>query len=541
MILTPAVVADQVISLIPDFLILVDREGEITMANHAITSALGYKEDELIKKPVEVIIPQKDAVKSLLSGSGVNGTITNLESAYRSKDGKEMPVIFSRAVIRNNIGDIAGFVIAALDITERKETENRLRDIQFQQKAILNNIPDIAWLKDKEGRFIMVNEPFGKFCGVRSQDIVGKTDFDIWPNDVAKRYAIYDREVMMEGKRKSLEEPLTEKEGKKLIVETIRIPIYNDKGDIIGTAGISRDITERAKEGKRLVQVLEAERKSREVITSMLEDNNQVREKLEKSLEKLRDAQAHLVHAEKMEAVGRMASGVAHEVKNPLGIILQGINYLENTSPYNGKDNYDVLQMMKEGVKRADGIVRALLDFSRSQEFEVKPQDINSIIEISLGLVRHKIKGSGVEIVRELNNDLPKLLVDSGKIEQVFINLFNNAIDAMPKGGKLYVRSYLSGFKIPRNKIGNREEDIFRIGEEVVMVEIEDTGAGIDEGILNKIFDPFFTTKNRTEGTGLGLSIAKSIIDIHRGLISVNSKKGKGSKFTIAFKISEGK
>jgi signal transduction histidine kinase len=111
----------------------------------------------------------------------------------------------------------------------------------------------------------------------------------------------------------------------------------------------------------------------------------------------------------------------------------------------------------------------------------------------------------------------------------------------MPKGGKLYVRSYLSGFKIPRNKIGNREEDIFRIGEEVVMVEIEDTGAGIDEGILNKIFDPFFTTKNRTEGTGLGLSIAKSIIDIHRGLISVNSKKGKGSKFTIAFKISEGK
>jgi signal transduction histidine kinase len=115
---------------------------------------------------------------------------------------------------------------------------------------------------------------------------------------------------------------------------------------------------------------------------------------------------------------------------------------------------------------------------------------------------------------------MPKLLLDRGKIEQVLINLFNNAIDAMPKGGKLYVRSYMSGKK-------------------AVVVEVEDTGTGIDKDIMTKIFEPFFTTKNRAEGTGLGLPVAKSIIDMHEGLITVESEKGKGAKFTVLFRAPE--
>jgi signal transduction histidine kinase len=127
--------------------------------------------------------------------------------------------------------------------------------------------------------------------------------------------------------------------------------------------------------------------------------------------------------------------------------------------------------------------------------------------------------------------------MDRGKMEQVFVNLFNNAVDAMPQGGKLYVRSYLSELKALEGKIGNREKDIFRLGEKVIMMEVEDTGVGIDEDNINKIFDPFFTTKSRAEGTGLGLSVAKNILEIHNSLISVESKKGKGTKFTIVFKI----
>ena len=307
--------------------------------------------------------------------------------------------------------------------------------------------------------------------------------------------------------------------------------------EIIERKKVEDDLKEQALE---LDAALEESLKSREIMTSMLDDNNKIREELEKGLERLKAAQAQLVHAEKMEAVGRMASGVAHEVKNPLGIILQGINYFEGELPPEEKDNREMLQMMKESVKRADKIVRALLDFSRVEELKIEQQDINTIIESSIDLVLHKLKLNSIEYVCELGKDLPKMLIDRGKTEQVFVNLFNNAVDAMPKGGKLSVRSYLSELKAPGNRVGNRENDIFRLGEEAIIVEVEDTGAGIDEDIMYKIFDPFFTTKNRTEGTGLGLSVAKSIIDMHKGLIDVESKKGKGTKFTIVFKIPGG-
>ena len=289
---------------------------------------------------------------------------------------------------------------------------------------------------------------------------------------------------------------------------------------------------------KKLDDALKDSLQSRDILVSMLADNNQIRERLEKSLEELKEAQAQLIHSEKMEAVGRMASGVAHEVKNPLGIILQGINYFEGTLPPEAKDNREMLQMMKNSVKRADSIVRALLDFSRTEELKIEEQEINTIIESSIDLVQHRLRFNSIESVCELGKDLPKVLMDRGKIEQVFVNLFNNAVDAMPKGGKLYVRSYLSELKTTVDKIGARKEDIFRLGEEVIIVEIEDTGMGIDEDIMKKVFDPFFTTKNRTEGTGLGLSIAKSLIEMHKSLINVESRKGKGTKFTIIFKRS---
>jgi PAS domain S-box-containing protein len=132
-----------------------------------------------------------------------------------------------------------------VDITERKKNDDVLKEIQLQQKAILDNIPDIAWLKDKESRFLAANEPFGKSCGYDPKDLVGKTDLDIWPKELAERYRTDDREVIKSGRRKIVEEPLADKEGKKRWLETIKTPIYNDKGKVIGTTGIARDITER--------------------------------------------------------------------------------------------------------------------------------------------------------------------------------------------------------------------------------------------------------------------------------------------------------
>ena len=134
-------------------------------------------------------------------------------------------------------GEVKRVIEIARNITDRKKVEERLKDIHLEQKAILDNIPDIAWLKDKEGRFIAVNEPFGKSCGYKPEEIVGKTDLDIWPRDLVEIYQADDREVIESGKRKIVEEPLADKEGGIQYMEAIKTPIYNDKGEIIGTAG----------------------------------------------------------------------------------------------------------------------------------------------------------------------------------------------------------------------------------------------------------------------------------------------------------------
>ncbi|MFA5144328.1 MAG: ATP-binding protein [Candidatus Omnitrophota bacterium] len=260
--------------------------------------------------------------------------------------------------------------------------------------------------------------------------------------------------------------------------------------------------------------------------------------KLQSAYMELEKTQNQLIHAEKMEAIGRMASGVAHEVKNPLGIILQGINYFEGQLPSTQKEDQEILKIMKINLKRADSIISALLNFSRDEKIKMKSEDVNPIIESALGLVKHKFEMAGIKVSRELAGDLPKIAVDQGKIEQVFINLFNNAIDAMPRGGELYIRSYLTSFDKLKNTAEYRNNVFFNLGEKALVVEVEDTGVGMDEDTKEKIFEPFFTTKGRTEGTGLGLSVTKNIMDIHRGLINVDSVQGKGTKFTVIFRLS---
>jgi PAS domain S-box-containing protein len=185
--------------------------------------------------------------KSVLIPDGIRA-----EGWYPNLGGKKRYVVFDAAPIRDDNGKIIAAIETLQDITKRRQAEDALQEGQRQLKAILDNIPDIAWLKDKESRFIAVNEPFGKSCGIKPEDLVGKTDLDIWSRDLAERYRADDKEVMESGKRKQVEEPLTDSEGKALWIETTKTPIYDEQGNFVGTAGIARDITERKRTEEEL-------------------------------------------------------------------------------------------------------------------------------------------------------------------------------------------------------------------------------------------------------------------------------------------------
>ncbi|MFH1867795.1 MAG: ATP-binding protein [Candidatus Omnitrophota bacterium] len=276
-------------------------------------------------------------------------------------------------------------------------------------------------------------------------------------------------------------------------------------------------------------------------LTASQEATLNIMEDLQEAYDRLKEAQNQLIQAEKMEAIGRIASCIAHEVKNPLGVILQGTDYLEKKVPKE-QGCADIINMIKNNIRRADDIISSLVDFSRASSLNIVPEDVNSILESSLILIQHRAKMDEIDIIRQMNKDLPRILAAKVRMEQVFINILLNAIQSMEKGGKLYIRTYTKKLQEISSKVGRREKggDYFSLGEEAIIVEIEDTGCGMLPEALKKMFDPFFTTKEPGQGTGLGLSVTKNIIDMHKGIIDIKSEVGKGTKAIITLKISKG-
>lgn len=257
-------------------------------------------------------------------------------------------------------------------------------------------------------------------------------------------------------------------------------------------------------------------------------------EETKKAYDALKSMQRELIQAEKLAAVGKLASGIAHEVKNPLGVVLQGLEYLDGSIKSKDQEMAEILGAMKEAVQRADKIVRELLNFSRPSDVSLKLIPIRRVVDMAVMLVKKHLSLEKVSISLDISSDLPAALVDEDKMIQVLINLFQNSAHAMPSGGNLTVRCYSKLLDKPGNGVGSRATDVFRVGETAVICEVHDTGKGIPKDKIDKVYDPFFTTKAPGEGTGLGLSIVKTIIDSHRGLITIASEVDRGTTVTIS-------
>lgn len=262
---------------------------------------------------------------------------------------------------------------------------------------------------------------------------------------------------------------------------------------------------------------------------------------LSRANEELKDAQSMLIQTEKLQSVGRLAAGVAHEIKNPLMIILQGVEYLKRNWAASKQDQVNsVLKDVEQGVERADSIVRGLVDFSAFQELTLKDGNLNPVIDSALSLVKHELDKKHIQVEKQLSEDLSLVKFDMSKIQQVLVILYMNAIQAMPEHGTLAVRTFVKKLTKAAAQGGRRKTDRFRPEETVVVAEVEDNGTGIRKEHFPKIFDPFFTTKPPGEGTGLGLSVAQKIMDLHGGAIEVNNRKEGGVRATLFFKIADG-
>jgi len=236
--------------------------------------------------------------------------------------------------------------------------------------------------------------------------------------------------------------------------------------------------------------------------------------KFNEKARELKEAQAHLLHTEKLAAVGKIAATVAHEINNPLTGVFTYIKLMERRLDEGRHSEADIqkfrgyLATMGREVERTSAIVLNLLDFTRPKEPSRKVASINTLIQESIVLIRNKLTMNNVEIREELGA-LPEIMVDPSQIKQVFINILVNSCEAMEKGGSLVIRSR------------------YDKGDQAAVIEFQDTGPGIPPEILSKIFDPFFTTKEK--GTGLGLSVAHGIVSRHNGAIEVHSKPGEGT------------
>jgi signal transduction histidine kinase len=239
-----------------------------------------------------------------------------------------------------------------------------------------------------------------------------------------------------------------------------------------------------------------------------------------------------------MRTVGSLASGVAHEVKNPLAIIQMGVDFLNAEHGDADEIERQVIDDMDDAITRANKVIMELLDLSRDAELSFSAADINEVINKSLHLVEYETRKHNIAVSTDLDQNIPELQVDSAKLQQVFINLLMNSMQAMGEDGAIQVKSRLFTLRKTRDADLARELHLVA-GEKMVVIEVADSGPGIEAEQSAKLFDPFYTTKPVGEGTGLGLAISQKIIQMHCGTIMLGNRKEGGALARITLPIEK--
>ena len=399
-------------------------------------------------------------------------------------------------------------------------------------RSVIDSIPDHIYVKDLEHRFILVNRATQTFFNCPADSLIGKTDHDFFTPEAADAFRWEENQVLCSGQPfTNREAQITGADGQQKWTLTTKAPIRDQRSNVIGLVGINRDISARK---SAMLQLEHANatlaRREQELLTAL--------DDVKRSHDALTTTQLQLLQVEKLETVGRLAAGIAHEVKNPLQIISAGLDYLGQGIGAGQTPASRAIESMRRAVKRADSVIRGLLDFSTPAALQAEPCDLNSVVRQALILVDHELMRCKVALRVELADALPAVCIDANKVEQVFLNLFINALQAMPDGGVLTLRTRVEQLAALGHNMGDNRAERFRAGEVVVVAEVDDTGHGIPEDKLVKVFDPFFTTKPTGKGTGLGLSVAKTIVELHGGLLQLVNRPEGGVRALLVLKAT---
>jgi len=424
--------------------------------------------------------------------------VRNFEMVVAPKNAPPRSLVANAQPLIDSSGRITGAVVSLHDITERKQAEVHMKEalkLAESQKAsvmaMLNNMPFIAWLKDKDSRFIAVNERFSKACGAPNAEwLVGKTDRDVWPMELADAYIADDQEVMKIGRPKAVEEFVAGVDGAKWF-ETFKTPIYDADGLIAGTTGLARDITEQ----------------------KMLEENFR--------------------HTQKMESVGTLVGGVAHEFNNTLAGI-EGRLYLAKKHACNNPEVIRQIEKISILSDRAANMIQQLLAFSRKKTVQMEVFDLSSFIKETFNLHKFSIP-ENIEIDTDFSSYALMVNGDATQVQQILVNLLHNSRDALDGVSKPRISITMELFEADELFMHTHPE---QVSKRYAHLRVEDNGCGIPKKDKSQIFDPFFTTKEVGKGTGLGLAMAYGAIQTHHGVIEVDSEEGRGTKVHIYIPIS---
>ena len=383
------------------------------------------------------------------------------------------------------------------EIEEHRRTETALKASELRFRTLVENLPVKVFVKNRESVYISCNPSYARDLGIDPDDITGTTDYDYFPDDLAEKYRTDDSRVMASLQGEEIEEQFRSGDQNKWIA-TIKVPLRDEADKVTGVLGVFWDITER-----RRAQ----------------EENAKL--------------ETQLLQAQKMECVGQLAGGVAHDFNNMLLVILghagMALDQVDSAQPI-----YANLLEIREAAERSANLTRQLLAFARKQTIVPRVLDLNEAVEGMLKMLQRLI-GEDINLVWKPGAALWPVKIDPSQLDQVLVNLCINARDAISGVGKVAIETGNSTF----DEACCADNPSFIPGE-YVRISVNDNGCGMEKDTLLRIFEPFFTTKKIGCGTGLGLATVYGAIRQNSGFISVQSEKGAGTAFTIYLPRQEG-